>query len=96
MAESNNPGQGSATEQVKKGASQVGEGIRNLGEQVKETAQEKYESLRDAASDYYETGRERAQQWEEGLEGYVQDKPVKALLIAAGVGFLLGAIWKRR
>ena len=51
--------------------------------------------LRDQANEYYETGRERAREWEQGLEQYVQEKPLQAVLIAAGVGVLLGLLWKR-
>ena len=29
------------------------------------------------------------------LEEYVQEKPIQSLLIAAGVGLLLGILWKR-
>ena len=62
---------------------------------VKEKATEQYENLRDTAEDYYEKGREKAQEWQHSLEEYVHDQPVKALLIAAGVGMLLGIIWKK-
>ena len=48
---------------------------------------------RDAASDGYEAARERAaalrdrgQQAVESTRGYVQDEPIKSLLIAAAVG----------
>jgi ElaB/YqjD/DUF883 family membrane-anchored ribosome-binding protein len=29
------------------------------------------------------------------LEDYVREKPLRSLLIAAGVGMLLGILWKR-
>ena len=87
--------QGSATEQLKDKASQVGENLRDMGGQVRDAAKEKFNDLRQSASEYYEQGRERAREWEQNLEAYVQDQPVKSLLIAAGVGFLLGVIWKR-
>jgi ElaB/YqjD/DUF883 family membrane-anchored ribosome-binding protein len=32
---------------------------------------------------------------EQSLEQYVQEKPIQALLMAAGVGLLLGILWKR-
>jgi ElaB/YqjD/DUF883 family membrane-anchored ribosome-binding protein len=32
---------------------------------------------------------------EQNLEQYVQEKPIQALLMAAGVGLLLGILWKR-
>jgi ElaB/YqjD/DUF883 family membrane-anchored ribosome-binding protein len=51
--------------------------------------------LRDQAADYYEQGREKAHEWQHGVEQYVQEQPIKALLIAAGVGMLLGILWKR-
>ena len=76
-------------------ASQVGENLRELGGQVRETATQQYEQLRQQAGDYYEQGRQRAQEMEQNLEQYVQEKPIQALLIAAGVGMLLGILWKR-
>jgi ElaB/YqjD/DUF883 family membrane-anchored ribosome-binding protein len=63
--------------------------------QVRDAAREKYEDLRDSAQDYYEQGRDKAQEWQHGVEQYVQEQPIKALLIAAGVGMLLGILWKR-
>jgi ElaB/YqjD/DUF883 family membrane-anchored ribosome-binding protein len=76
-------------------AGQVGENIRNLGSQVRDQATEQYNQLRDQASDYYEQGRQRAMEMEQSLEQYVQEKPIQSLLIAAGVGMLLGILWKR-
>jgi ElaB/YqjD/DUF883 family membrane-anchored ribosome-binding protein len=32
---------------------------------------------------------------EQSLEAYVQEKPIQALLMAAGAGLLLGMLWKR-
>lgn len=86
---------GSPVEQVKDAAADVGKQLRDAGSQVRDAASKKYEDLRDQASEYYEQGRERAEEWEQTIESYVQEKPVKALLLAAGVGFLMGAIWKR-
>ena len=76
-------------------ATQVGQNLRELGGQVRDMASERYNQLRDQANEYYETGRERAREWEQGLEQYVQEKPLQAVLIAAGVGVLLGLLWKR-
>jgi len=76
-----------AAEKVRDQASQAG--------QVRDAAREKYEELRDQAADYYEQGREKAHEWQHGVEQYVQEQPIKALLIAAGVGMLLGILWKR-
>ena len=76
-------------------AQQVGENLRNLGSQVRDSATQQYEQMRDQASEYYERGRPRAMEMEQSLEQYVQEKPIQSLLIAAGVGMLLGILWKR-
>lgn len=76
-------------------ASQMGQQIRDMGTQVRDQATQRYEQLRDQATDYYNTGRQRAHEWEKGLEDYVHEKPLQAVLIAAGVGVLLGVLWKR-
>jgi ElaB/YqjD/DUF883 family membrane-anchored ribosome-binding protein len=76
-------------------ASQVSQNIREMGSQVRDMASEKYSQLRDQATDYYQQGRDRAQQWEESFESYVQEKPVQAVLMAAGIGVLLGLLWRR-
>lgn len=82
-------------EQIREVASDVGGKLRDAGAQVREAASQKFEELRNHASECCEQGRERAEQWEQNIESYVREKPVKALLLAAGVGFLMGAIWKR-
>ncbi len=85
----------SATSQLKDKAGQVQQNIREIGSQVKDVAREQYEHVRDQAQGYLDQGKEKAQEWEDGIERYVHDKPMQALLIAAGVGLLLGVLWKR-
>src|SRR3954465_3471690 len=85
----------SGTANLRETAGQVGENLRNLGSQARDTATQQYEQLRQQAGDYYEQGRQRAQEMEQNLEQYVQEKPIQALLMAAGVGLLLGILWKR-
>ena len=97
MSRTNDPTEGAsgAAGDLRNSARQVGENLRDLGGQVRETATQQYEQLRDQASDYYEQGRQRALEVEQSLEQYVQEKPIQALLIAAGVGVVLGWLWKR-
>jgi ElaB/YqjD/DUF883 family membrane-anchored ribosome-binding protein len=85
----------SAADQLKESAQQVTQNIRNIGAQARGAANEKFSDLKQQANDYYEHGRDQAQQWEQGLEQYVQEKPIQSLLIAAGVGLMLGVLWKR-
>ena len=91
MGESSNAGAANVSDK----AAEVGQNLRDLGGQVRDQAREKYEQLSDQARNYYDQGRQAAQEWEQGLESYVQEKPMQALLIAAGVGMLLGILWKR-
>jgi ElaB/YqjD/DUF883 family membrane-anchored ribosome-binding protein len=51
---------------------------------------------RDAAADKYKKSRDAAMRWEHHLESHIAEKPLQSLLIAAGVGFLVGMLWKRR
>ena len=84
-----NPGEGgSATSQLRDKAAET-------ADQVKQAATEQFERARDTAEEYYDRGREKAEAWQHELEQYVQEQPLKALLIAAGVGAVLGIIWKR-
>ena len=88
-------GQSGGQGNLKESAAQVGENLRNLGGQVRDQATQQYEQMRTQASEYYEQGRQRAMEMEQSLEQYVQEKPIQALLMAAGVGVLLGILWKR-
>jgi ElaB/YqjD/DUF883 family membrane-anchored ribosome-binding protein len=93
MSRMENAGQGQGG--ISQSAADVQQNIRDMGGQIKDAATEKYSQLRDQAQDYYEQGRQQAMEWEQGLEDYVRQKPLQSLMIAAGVGMLLGIIWKR-
>ena len=64
---------------------QLSEELQHLGQVAKDTASQQMEMIR-------QRGRERAQ----ALEDMVAAQPLKSVLIACGVGFVLGAIWARR
>jgi ElaB/YqjD/DUF883 family membrane-anchored ribosome-binding protein len=54
------------------------------------------DAFRGAAKDYLDEGRARATHMMGRVQGKVQDEPVKSLLLAAGVGMLIGAVFFRR
>jgi ElaB/YqjD/DUF883 family membrane-anchored ribosome-binding protein len=81
--------------QLKDKASEMASNIRDTASQLRDQATEQFQSARDSATEYYQAGREKASQWEEEVEAFVRDQPLKALAIAAGVGLVLGVIWKR-
>jgi ElaB/YqjD/DUF883 family membrane-anchored ribosome-binding protein len=43
-----------------------------------------------------ERGKEKAADIQEGFEGYVKEKPLQTVLIAAGAGLLVGYLFGRR
>ena len=64
-------------------------------EHLRENAEEYYEQGRQMAGEYYDQGRQKAMEWSEEVENYVREQPMKSVLIAAGVGLVLGFLWRR-
>ncbi len=91
----NMPNQQGTTQQLREKASEVASNLRDMGSQVRDAATEQYQNIKESASEYYQAGRDKAAQWENQLEEYVRERPIKSLLMAAGVGVLLGILWKR-
>jgi len=63
---------------------------------TRRTVEEAASDLRSGVSEYLNRGKERLVQMEEGVEGYVQEHPIRSILIAAGVGVVVGALIARR
>jgi ElaB/YqjD/DUF883 family membrane-anchored ribosome-binding protein len=112
MSRIDNPSQtggesASRTGQLREKAAGIGQSLREAGSQakeaaaeqlgqLKETASQYYQQGRDKAAEYYQQGRDKAMEMEHDLEDYVRSQPLKSVLIAAGVGLLLGILWRRR
>jgi len=77
-------------------ANELSEDLKEMGATVKGAAQEKLRDARQNATEYYEQGRENAHGVLCNVEQYVRDRPVKSILIAAGIGVLFGRFWMRR
>jgi ElaB/YqjD/DUF883 family membrane-anchored ribosome-binding protein len=85
-----------ATDQLRSHSATVRDDLRQLGRLTKDVAQEKLDDARRTAGDLYDQGRRRANDLEDQLVEYVREKPLKSMLIAAGVGVLLGVLWSKR
>ena len=57
-----------------------------------EQLQEKVRTVKNRAKNLYELNKDRVVEWEEGVEGYVRERPLKSMAIAAGVGAGIGLI----
>jgi ElaB/YqjD/DUF883 family membrane-anchored ribosome-binding protein len=89
------------------GAANVGDKLRQtqedlqadlhaVGTAASDLAQEKLEEARAVANEYYEQGRECVAEYSKSIETQIRENPLRALMIAAGVGVLAGFILKRR
>ena len=86
----------SATEQLRSHGETVREDLGQLGRLAKSAAREKLGEARGVASDYYGQGRKKTGELETQVVDYVRTKPLKSVIIAAGVGALLGILMSRR
>jgi len=80
------------SEDVRRGAERASAEIRRGTERARES----YEELAESARQGYDRVRSDAGNLSREVGFYVRDNPGKALLIAAGVGFLLGLIARGR
>ena len=77
-------------------AKTVSSDLKEMGHIVTDAAQEKFGQVRENATEYYEQGRDKIHGVLDGFEQYVRERPVKSILIAAGIGLLYGRFWMRR
>jgi ElaB/YqjD/DUF883 family membrane-anchored ribosome-binding protein len=64
---------------------------QELGDQAKELGMQ----AQQAAVEYYQQGREGLSDLQRTVEAQIHEKPVQSLLIAGGIGLLLGLLWRR-
>jgi ElaB/YqjD/DUF883 family membrane-anchored ribosome-binding protein len=86
----------STTGDLGKQALEVKQDLQEMGETVRDAAQEKLGQMGEKASVYYEQGRDKAHGVACACEQYLRERPLQSVLVAAGVGWLLGRFGKRR
>ena len=86
-------------ETMQAAGTQVKETAQNVGTQIKETVQnvgtQVRETMQTAGTQVYEQGRESLQDLNRTIEGQIRERPLQALLVAGGIGVLLGLLWRR-
>jgi ElaB/YqjD/DUF883 family membrane-anchored ribosome-binding protein len=80
------------SEDVRRGAERASQEIRRGADRARDQARE----VADNAREGYEKARRKAGDLSRDVSYYVKDNPGKSLLIAAGVGFLLGLLARGR
>ena len=79
-----------------KQAKEVTEDVQKMGETVRDAAQEKLGQVAEKASECCEQGRDKVHGGACACEQFLRQRPLMSVLLAAGVGWLLGRFWKHR
>lgn len=85
----------SSTARLRDQAATVRDDLRELGEAARDVAQEKLHEAGRATSQYVGVKREQMHEMEDHLVEYVRSKPLQSVLMAAGVGVVLGMCFSR-
>ena len=64
--------------------------LQEMGERAVETASQTFEDVKDKASELYQEGVDKTRELGQYLSDTIREKPIQSVLIAAGVGLLLG------
>lgn len=81
---------------LKKRTNDLGHNVQELGRITRDIAQETMGALKENAGEYYQQGVDRAKEMEKDLEKKIKEKPMQSLLIALGLGFIVGWLFHRR
>ena len=85
-----------STTHLREKAGEMMHSIQEVGTEARKAAQEKLGDLRDTAGQYIDQGRARVRDFSDTLEMQIRDQPLRSVLIATGIGFVLGFLWSRR
>lgn len=80
---------------VKKQLGNVVDSVRDLGTETKHMAKASASHARSTVDDYIRQGKKQARAVEKSFEDRIRAEPMKALLMASGIGFLCGLIFRR-
>jgi ElaB/YqjD/DUF883 family membrane-anchored ribosome-binding protein len=69
--------------------------MQETGKEKRDQTQELIAQGKEVATEYYEEGRNQVLAWQQQVEKQVREKPLQTLLMAAGVGLLLGLLRRR-
>jgi len=79
-----------------KQAREVTEDVEKMGATVRDAAQETLGQVGEKAAEYCEQGRDKVHGIACAGEQFLRQRPLTSVLLAAGIGWLLGRFWKLR
>lgn len=89
-------GAGKVRDAVVEAAEEVWGRLSEAGSEAGTRARERFGDARDSASEYLQHGRSRAHNFETAVERSIRTQPLTSVLVAAGVGCLIGFLWRRK
>ena len=84
------------TDRLGKQAMEVKKDLREMGETVRDAAQEQLGQVGERAVEYGEQVQEKIHGVACACEQFLRERPLRFVLMAAGIGWLLGRFWKHR
>lgn len=69
--------------------------VRQAAQDLRSAAEIKAQEYRGRAEEIYGQARERARTWQEEGEEYIRRNPLRGVLTALGIGFILGLLIRR-
>jgi ElaB/YqjD/DUF883 family membrane-anchored ribosome-binding protein len=91
----NRHGSGNAKEQLQDKVAETRDDVLELGALAKKAARETLHDVKEGAEDLYEKGQEKMGDLGSAMRRRIQNEPVKSLLVAAGIGLVLGFVLRR-
>jgi ElaB/YqjD/DUF883 family membrane-anchored ribosome-binding protein len=84
------------TDQLGKQAKEVTENLQEMGGTLRDAAQAKLGQVGEKAAQYGEQAEDKLHGVACACEQFVRERPLRSILMAAGIGWLLGRFWKGR
>jgi ElaB/YqjD/DUF883 family membrane-anchored ribosome-binding protein len=82
--------------QKKTAEGEMGSFVENMRGLASEAARETMAQVRAKTEDAYDYGRKKVERGMDDVQSYVQEKPLQALCMALGAGFVIGFLLRGR
>ena len=76
-------------------AQEIRRAAEQKAEELREAAQKKAREFSGAAGTAWTDARSKAHTWQTRGESYVRENPTKAVLVALGIGFFVGLMFRK-
>jgi len=87
---------GDTQPETKQQADPLGDDVEQLANKARKSVEEGYRQFRELAAECLASGRQQAIEMGKTVERTVHSAPLRSVLAAAAVGFVVGIVWRRR